>query len=244
VQYRSGWGFDDEYLLFETIGWTDHGNYDLGALVQYCAGGRLWIVDHGYTNVTVEHHSTLDVKRDGKPAWDNYPNFKGRFGFFRTGSQIFDITKLDPAKSGTPGAFEVVAIAPDMAGANWTRHLRGGGGAPLVVEDTLTADQPGTYEIISRLRLLGDVTGENGHWLVKQQDATLPVTLDVAADDNAAEAIVKVTDSKIKVLLISADAGHEFQYLKNYLLSQPQLHQISDWQQDADVEVNQLKFSF
>jgi hypothetical protein len=50
----------------------------------------------------------------------------------------------------------------------------------------LTADQPGTYEIISRLRLLGDVTGENGHWLVKQQDATLPVTLDVAADDNAA----------------------------------------------------------
>lgn len=189
VQYRSGWGFDDEYLLFETIGWTDHGNYDLGTLVQYCAGGRLWIVDHGYTNVTVEHHSTLDVKRDGKPAWDFYPNFKGRFGFFRTGSQMFDITKLDPAKSGAPGprgAFEVVAVAPDMAGASWTRHLRGGGGAPLVVEDTLTAQEPGNYEIISRLRLLGDVSGENGNWLVKQQGATLPVTLDIAADDNAA----------------------------------------------------------
>lgn len=58
-------------------------------------------------------------------------------------------------------------------------------------------------------------------------------------DDNAAESIVKVTDAQIKVLLVSGDAGFEFQYLKNYLLSQPELYKISVWQENADPEVNQ-----
>ena len=58
-------------------------------------------------------------------------------------------------------------------------------------------------------------------------------------EDNAADAIVKVTDAEIKVLLVSGGPGMEFQFLKNYLLSQPKLYKISVWQENADPEVNQ-----
>ena len=58
-------------------------------------------------------------------------------------------------------------------------------------------------------------------------------------EDNSAEAIVRVNDAQIKVLLVSGDAGHEFQYLKNYLLSQPELYKLSVWQENADPDVNQ-----
>lgn len=59
------------------------------------------------------------------------------------------------------------------------------------------------------------------------------------ASDNAAQAVVKVADKQIKVLLVSGGAGHEFQYLKSYLLSQPELYRLSVWQESADPDVNQ-----
>ncbi len=58
-------------------------------------------------------------------------------------------------------------------------------------------------------------------------------------DDNAAEALVTVTDEKVRVLLISGDAGWEFQYLRNMLLRQPDAYRMSVWQQNADAEINQ-----
>ena len=59
-------------------------------------------------------------------------------------------------------------------------------------------------------------------------------------DDNiTAPAVVKVSEDRIRILLISGDAGWEFQYLKNFLLRQPLLYRISVWQQNADPEVNQ-----
>jgi hypothetical protein len=57
--------------------------------------------------------------------------------------------------------------------------------------------------------------------------------------DNHADALMKVTDSKIRILLISGDAGWEFQYLRNYFLRQPELYRVSVWQQNADPEINQ-----
>ena len=58
-------------------------------------------------------------------------------------------------------------------------------------------------------------------------------------EDNHADAVVRLTDSKIRILLISGDAGWEFRYLRNYFLRQPDLYRLSVWQQDADAEINQ-----
>ncbi len=57
--------------------------------------------------------------------------------------------------------------------------------------------------------------------------------------DNYAEAPMKVSDEKVRVLLISGDAGWEFQYLRNFLTRQPDLYRVSVWQQNADPNVNQ-----
>jgi len=184
IQYRSGWEPEDEYLLLEALGWADHGHFDLGTLVQYCHGGRLWIVDAGYNNVEAHHHSTLEVARDGQPAWGYYPGQKGRWGDFRAGPQMFQVLALDPPMPGTPGPFSVTCRATGMAGATWTRTVSGGEGRGLVIEDVLAADEAGEYEVTFRLRLLGVLTGSGGEWTVSQKDATLPVRLDVAPADH------------------------------------------------------------
>jgi hypothetical protein len=183
VQYRSGLGVEDEYLLLETLGWADHGHMDLGTIVQYCLGGHLWIVDGGYTNIETRHHSTLEVSRDGKPAWGHFPGERGRWGDFRDGPQLFEIIEQSPRAPGIPGPFSVKCLARNLAGATWVRAVSGGGGQGLVIEDTLTAEEPGEYRAIFRLRLLGEVTGEGGRWSAAQKGARLPVALEPAAGD-------------------------------------------------------------
>jgi len=187
VQYRGGWNVNDEYLLLETLGWADHGHMDLGTIVQYCHGGRLWIVDFGYNNTGPQHHSTLEVKRDGKKAWGHYGE-KGRWGDFRSGPQMFEILKLDPDKPGKAGPFRVVCRAKNLAGATWVRAVSGGEGQGLIIEDTLTAGKPGEYEAVFRLRLLGDLEGKAGAWVVKQKDAVLPIALKVSEGDGVTAA--------------------------------------------------------
>jgi len=66
-----------------------------------------------------------------------------------------------------------------------------------------------------------------------------PIPDEANPDDNAAEARLLVSDEKISVLLISAEADWEFRYLKNLLLRQDDLYRVSVWQQNADPEINQ-----
>ena len=73
-----------------------------------------------------------------------------------------------------------------MAGVTWVRTVSGGAGRPLVVEDALTTEQVGQYEIVFRIRLLGSVKGDKGKWTVRQKGATLPVTLGLAGGDEVA----------------------------------------------------------
>lgn len=58
-------------------------------------------------------------------------------------------------------------------------------------------------------------------------------------EDNYADAFVKVSDQKIRILLVSGDSGWEFQYLRRYFHGQEDLYRLSVWQQNADPEVNQ-----
>jgi len=66
-----------------------------------------------------------------------------------------------------------------------------------------------------------------------------PLADEQSADDNAAETIVRVADNKIRVLFISGDAGWEFQYIRDYLLGQPELYRLSVWQQNMDKGLDQ-----
>jgi hypothetical protein len=62
---------------------------------------------------------------------------------------------------------------------------------------------------------------------------------ELTGEDNFADVLVKISDKKIRILLISGDAGWEFRFIRDYYLRQPELYRLSVWQQNADTEVNQ-----
>jgi len=66
-----------------------------------------------------------------------------------------------------------------------------------------------------------------------------PIAGEEKKKDNHAASIVTVSENRIRILVISGDAGWEFQYMRNFLLRQPDLYRISIWQQNADPNVNQ-----
>ncbi|MDP6542881.1 MAG: vWA domain-containing protein [Phycisphaerae bacterium] len=71
-----------------------------------------------------------------------------------------------------------------------------------------------------------------------------PVTGEEKTSDNSsAPSIVTISENRIRILVISGDAGWEFQYLRNFLVRQRELYRISMWQQNADPDVNQAASS-
>jgi len=69
--------------------------------------------------------------------------------------------------------------------------------------------------------------------------AVEPLAGEQIVADNEATATVRVIDEKVKVLLVSGDAGWEFQYLRNLLLANEEQYKVSVWQQNADTRFNQ-----
>jgi hypothetical protein len=66
-----------------------------------------------------------------------------------------------------------------------------------------------------------------------------PLENEFSAADNSATLPLRISSEKIKVLLVSGDAGWEFQYLRNLLLRSPDHYAVSVWQQDAEEGFNQ-----
>lgn len=78
-----------------------------------------------------------------------------------------------------------------------------------------------------------DVTPEQEGQFVYRA-VVVPAEGERDAEDNHAQAAVRVSDSLVRVLLISGDCSWEFQYLRNYLLRRPQAYRVSVWQQNLD----------
>ncbi|MDP6635920.1 MAG: VWA domain-containing protein [Phycisphaerae bacterium] len=63
------------------------------------------------------------------------------------------------------------------------------------------------------------------------------------SDNNSPASTVTISENRIRILVISGDAGWEFQYLRNFLVRQRELYRVSMWQQNADPDVNQAASS-
>lgn len=66
-----------------------------------------------------------------------------------------------------------------------------------------------------------------------------PLENEFSAADNSAAQPLRISSEKIKVLMVSGDAGWEFQYLRNMLLRSPDHYAVSVWQMDAEEGFNQ-----
>ncbi len=89
-------------------------------------------------------------------------------------------------------------------------------------------------EVVFRVKT---AAGEKGEYVYRA--VARPLENERAENDNWAEIPVTISEKKLRILLVSGDAGWEFQHLRNYLLRQPDLYRVSVWQQDAGRDINQ-----
>ncbi len=103
--------------------------------------------------------------------------------------------------------------------------------------DTGVAEQVTLAGEAQEVALIVEKAGELGEFSYKAE--VKPLDREFSAKDNAATTKVRVSEEKIKILLISGDAGWEFLYLRNLLLRSPDRYAVSAWQQDAEAKFNQ-----
>jgi hypothetical protein len=111
------------------------------------------------------------------------------------------------------GARADVAVGRDPTAPGTDHHA-------ALEEATLTTEAPavGTYVYKARIQ-------------APRQDS-IP-------GDNEATAVLRVTDQKMKVLLVGGSSSWEFQYLRNFLLRSEDHYAVTAWQQNADPAFNQ-----
>jgi len=132
------------------------------------------------------------------------------------------------APAGQPAPAALADPATEVSGVITSDTTWNLADSPYIVKGDVTVN-PGVTLTIE--------PGEVGEYVYRAVVEPRPDERNTA--DNYAEAPMKVSDEKIRVLLVSGDAGWEFQYLRNFLLRQPELYRLSVWQQNADPNVNQ-----
>jgi hypothetical protein len=99
------------------------------------------------------------------------------------------------------------------------------------------AGQEGQEEAKMQEVQLGHKVDETGEYVYRA--GIKPLDDEMLRTDNYATANVKVSDQKIMVLLVGGSASWEFQYLRNYMLRQPDHYSLTVFQQNADPAFNQ-----
>ena len=122
------------------------------------------------------------------------------------------------------------------AGENWPANLLN---LQPLVSKIVKLKSPATDNDDTQIVKLETTPPAGGYGEFVYRAIVAPQPGERTAEDNHADAFVRVSDQKIRVLLVSGDAGWEFRYLRNYFLRQPELYRLSVWQQDADPDVNQ-----
>ncbi len=99
-------------------------------------------------------------------------------------------------------------------------------------------EPPGEADPVARAQLTLNVQADEVGEFVYRAVAE-PARDERLTGDNEALARVSVSAEPVRVLLVSGDAGWEFQYLRNLLLRSPEQYRVSVWQQNAETDFNQ-----
>ncbi len=109
----------------------------------------------------------------------------------------------------------------------------------VTLAGTVGSDRSEAQEVtlvVEKADELGEFSYKAEAFLIEGQK---PLDREFSTEDNSATAKVRVSEEKIKILLVSGDAGWEFLYLRNLLLRSPERYAISAWQQNAETRFNQ-----
>jgi hypothetical protein len=129
---------------------------------------------------------------------------------------------------------EVRLMRCRVGGQNWEET---GCTASVELGGEPAGKEGGSEDAMQEVNLATDAPAEVGNFSYKARIE--PQAEEMILSDNEASATVRVTDQKLTVLLVSGDAGWEFQYLRNYLLKMSEHYGVTVWQQNADPRFNQ-----
>ena len=112
--------------------------------------------------------------------------------------------------------------------------------------ETSSTGSKGLQTLVFKTKPEGNETGvvadkKSAEYIYRAYVEPMPDEQNV--NNNSAETLVRIVDSKINVLLISGGGGWEYQYLRNLLQRQNDLYRLSVWQQNAELEVSQAASS-
>jgi hypothetical protein len=162
---------------------------------------------------------------------------------------VTDLRAAEQLRAGAKGEFTATLTHRNLAGqsvevrlvrrrpdATWPADLLQT--SPVAASQvTLQADDDGPTTSQSLTLTHQPGREDIGEWVYR---AVVVPPGGVEPDDSSAgEVTLRVSDDKIRILLISSDAGWEFRYLRNYFLRQPELYRLSVWQQNADEGIEQ-----
>ncbi len=169
ISLRRSFDPDDEYLLLQGVGPTNHAHYDANAIVQVCARGRIFLVDYGYQRSEPRHHSMLEIVRDGtRHMWSRYPK-ASRWADFREGPAFAELV-------GANDSDRLGLLSSKLAGINgvdWTRHMVWLKGRGFLVLDEVVAKTAGKYDFTNRWRAVGKSAAKGRSLTVEQEGQRL-----------------------------------------------------------------------
>lgn len=165
IVFRGGWDEREPYLVLDGLGRGKHLHYDTGSIIELVWGGERWLIDHDYLIRNTTEHTMLSVLRNGR------------------------CERLVPALAALGASAETTELAysrttvKDYNGVDWERRLAWIKGAGFVVQDTITAREPGDYDLELTWK-----TVDRGHQVVRGN------TFEAVASPTASQALLTVDD--------------------------------------------------
>lgn len=156
IAFRDGFDEQQPYLLVDGIDNGGHGHRDAGAIIRFTSRDRIWLEDAEYDKISANFHNTVLVARDGivgvRPPYAEL-------------GEVADDGRVAVAQS----------VLRDYSGADWTRTVVQLRGVGFAVVDTVTAREPGEYEVTALWRTVGAAEDEADRWRVRMGDERLDI---------------------------------------------------------------------
>lgn len=161
IVFRDRWSPDAQYLILDGAGGdsgreeeppgpSGHSQDDINTINTFTDKGRMWLIDHTYSERAIQQHSGLTITRDGEMDYKRH------------------LARLRNAAEG-PEFAVVRSTFDDYSGATWERNLFWRRGDHFAVLDRVIAEKSGHFTARCNYRALGSVRQSEGGLRLEQK---------------------------------------------------------------------------